>query len=120
MSDVTVSRIEGLGPPITGPTALGNDPRRLLRLTWALAVTDWRLRFFGSALGYLWSFVQPLMLFGVLYTVFSVLLNFSGDERFYPVALLRRAQPGQPREPRAQDRVPAPGGPDGHGAHRVL
>jgi ABC-2 type transport system permease protein len=28
------------------------------------------------------------MLFGVLYTVFSVLLNFSGDERFYPVALL--------------------------------
>ena len=88
MSDVTVSRMEGLGPPITGPTALGNDPRRLLRLTWALAVTDWRLRFFGSALGYLWSFVQPLMLFGVLYTVFSVLLNFSGDERFYPVALL--------------------------------
>jgi ABC-2 type transport system permease protein len=88
MSDVTVSRIEGLGPPIAGPTALGNDPRRLLRLTWALAVTDWRLRFFGSALGYLWSFVQPLMLFGVLYTVFSVLLNFSGDERFYPVALL--------------------------------
>jgi ABC-2 type transport system permease protein len=73
MSDVTVSRIEGLGPPIAGPTALGNDPRRLL---------------FGSALGYLWSFVQPLMLFGVLYTVFSVLLNFSGDERFYPVALL--------------------------------
>ena len=88
MSDVTVRRVEGLGPPIAGPTALGNDPRRLLRLTWALAVTDWRLRFFGSALGYLWSFVQPLMLFGVLYIVFSVLLNFSGDERFYPVALL--------------------------------
>ena len=88
VSDATVAAIEGLGPPIKGPTALGSDPRRLLRLTWALAVTDWRLRFFGSALGYLWSFVQPLMLFGVLYTVFSVLLNFSGDERFYPVALL--------------------------------
>ena len=87
MSDTTV-RVEGLGPPIKGPTALGSDPRRLLRLTWALAVTDWRLRFFGSALGYLWSFVQPLMLFGVLYTVFSVLLDFSGDERFFPVALL--------------------------------
>jgi ABC-2 type transport system permease protein len=77
-----------LGVPIKGPTALGNDPRRLLRLTWALAVTDFRLRFFGSALGYLWSLVQPLMLFGVLYTVFSLLLNFSGDERYYPVALL--------------------------------
>jgi ABC-2 type transport system permease protein len=88
MTEVTAPRIEGLGSPIKGPTALGNDPRRLFRLTWALAVTDWRLRFFGSALGYLWSFVQPLMLFGVLYTVFSVLLNFGGDERFYPVALL--------------------------------
>ena len=87
MSDATL-RIEGLGPPIKGPTALGNDPRRLLRLTWALAVTDWRLRFFGSALGYLWSLVQPLMLFGVLYLVFSQLLNFSGNERYYPVALL--------------------------------
>ena len=87
MSDATL-RVEGLGAPIKGPTALGNDPRRLLRLTWALAVTDWRLRFFGSALGYLWSLVQPLMLFGVLYVVFSQLLNFSGDERYYPVALL--------------------------------
>jgi ABC-2 type transport system permease protein len=87
MSDATLP-VEGLGSPIKGPTALGNDPRRLLRLTWALAVTDWRLRFFGSALGYLWSLVQPLMLFGVLYLVFSELLDFSGDERFYPVALL--------------------------------
>jgi ABC-2 type transport system permease protein len=84
----TTLHVEGLGAPIKGPTALGNDPRRLLRLTWALAVTDWRLRFFGSALGYLWSLVQPLMLFGVLYVVFSQLLNFSGDERYYPVALL--------------------------------
>jgi ABC-2 type transport system permease protein len=79
---------EGLGTPIKGPSALGADRRRLMRLTWALAVTDWRLRFFGSALGYLWSLVQPLMLFGVLYAVFSLLLNFSGDERYYPVALL--------------------------------
>jgi ABC-2 type transport system permease protein len=87
MSEVSL-RVKGAGAPIKGPTALGNDPRRLLRLTWALAVTDWRLRFFGSALGYLWSLVQPLMLFGVLYTVFSLLLNFGGNERFYPVALL--------------------------------
>jgi ABC-2 type transport system permease protein len=87
MSEATLPT-QGRGSPITGPTALGNDPRRLLRLTWALAATDWRLRFFGSALGYLWSLVQPLMLFGVLYLVFSQLLNFSGDERYYPVALL--------------------------------
>jgi ABC-2 type transport system permease protein len=53
-----------------------------------LAITDFRLRFFGSALGYLWQLVQPLLLFGVLYLVFSLLLNFSGSERFYAVALL--------------------------------
>jgi ABC-2 type transport system permease protein len=73
---------------VRGPSARGNNPRRLARLTWILAITDFRLRFFGSALGYLWQLVQPLMLFGVLYLVFSVLLDFSGSERFYPVALL--------------------------------
>ena len=73
MSDVTVSRIEGLGPPITGPTALGNDPRRLLRLTWALAVTDWRLQVLRLGAG------LPVVLRAAadalrrpLYTVFSV------------------------------------------------
>jgi|tagenome__1003787_1003787.scaffolds.fasta_scaffold20791230_2 ABC-2 type transport system permease protein len=77
-----------LGEPVKGPSALGSDRKRLLRLTWTLAITDFRLRFFGSALGYLWQFMQPLMLFGVLYTVFSVLLDFGGPEKFYPVALL--------------------------------
>jgi len=77
-----------LGPPVKGPSALGTDPRRLLRLTWTLAVTDFRLRFFGSVLGYLWQFMQPLLLFGVVYTVFSLVLDLSGTEKYYPVALL--------------------------------
>jgi ABC-2 type transport system permease protein len=77
-----------LGAPIKGPSALGNDPGRLLRLTWALAVTDFKLRFFGSALGYLWQLMRPLMLFGVLYVVFSEFLAFGSDVRFYPVSLL--------------------------------
>lgn len=77
-----------LGTLIKGPTAMGSDFGRMLRLTWTLAATDFKLRYFGSVLGYLWSLVQPLMLFGVLYTVFSVLLNFSGSEKYYPVALL--------------------------------
>jgi ABC-2 type transport system permease protein len=77
-----------LGTRIKGPTAMGSDFGRMLRLTWTLAATDFKLRYFGSVLGYLWSLVQPLMLFGVLYVVFSVLLDFSGSEKFYPVALL--------------------------------
>lgn len=80
--------LDALGPPIKGPSALGGDWRRFFRLTWALATTDFRLRFFGSALGYLWQLMRPLMLFGVLYTVFSAFLKFGGDVKFYPVALL--------------------------------
>jgi ABC-2 type transport system permease protein len=84
----TAAPMAGVGTPIKGPTALGADPRRFVRLTLALAVTDFKLRFFGSALGYLWQLMRPLMLFGVLYVVFSVFLNFGGPEKYYPVALL--------------------------------
>ena len=59
--------ISALGPPIKGPSALGNDPRRLWHLAWTMAISDFKLRFFGCALGYLWQLVRPLMLFGVLY-----------------------------------------------------
>lgn len=81
-------QMDALGTEIKGPSALGSDPRRLVRLTWALAVTEFRLKFFGSALGYLWQLMRPLMLFGVIYSVFSVFLNVGENLRFYPVALL--------------------------------
>jgi ABC-2 type transport system permease protein len=76
------------GRRITGPTALGSDPRRLWNLTRALAVTDFKLRFFGSALGYLWQLVRPLLLFGVLYVVFTEVVRLGGDVELYPIALL--------------------------------
>jgi ABC-2 type transport system permease protein len=84
----TIQIPEGLGEPIKGPTALGDDPRRLWRLTWTLATTDFKLRFFDSRLGYLWSLMRPLMLFGVLYLVFTQALNFGADQPDFPVALL--------------------------------
>jgi ABC-2 type transport system permease protein len=77
-----------LGRPIRGPSAVGGDWRRLLHLTRLLAVTDFRLRFFGSVLGYLWQVMHPLLLFGVLYVVFTEVVPFGEDVRFYPVALL--------------------------------
>ena len=80
--------VSALGAPIKGPSALGSDWRRFVRLTLALAVTDFKLRFFGSVLGYLWQLMRPLMLFGVLYLVFSVFLAFGSELKFYPVALL--------------------------------
>jgi ABC-2 type transport system permease protein len=76
------------GREVTGPSATGGDPLRVLRLAFELARTDFKLRFFGSSLGYLWTLMRPLMLFGVLYFVFSVALKFDGDEKYFPVALL--------------------------------
>jgi ABC-2 type transport system permease protein len=77
-----------LPPPIKGPTALGDDPRRLWHLTQTLAVSEFKLRFFGSVLGYLWQLVRPLLVFGVLYVVFTQVVRIGGDVEFYPVALL--------------------------------
>jgi ABC-2 type transport system permease protein len=71
-----------------GPSAFGSDMGRFWRLTYALAVTDFKLKFFGSVLGYLWQLMRPLMLFGVLYVVFTQFLDVTGDAKYFPVALL--------------------------------
>jgi ABC-2 type transport system permease protein len=80
--------VTALGTPIKGPSALGSDPRRLWHLARTMAVSDFKLRFFGSALGYLWQLVRPLLLFGVLYVVFTQVIRLGGDVELYPVALL--------------------------------
>ena len=78
----------GMGKPISGPTALGDSPRRLWLLTWTMAVTEFRLTFFDSVVGYLWTLMKPLALFGVLCVVFTEFLSFDGDVKYYSVALL--------------------------------
>jgi ABC-2 type transport system permease protein len=62
---------EALGRPIRGPRALNDDPARFWHLTLNIAINQWKLRFFGSALGYLWQLMRPLLLFGVLYVFFT-------------------------------------------------
>ncbi|MEA2411289.1 MAG: type transport system permease protein, partial [Thermoleophilaceae bacterium] len=73
---------------IRGPSAYGGGWRRFANLTWLIAITDYRLTYFGSALGYLWSLVRPLALFGVLYLVFSKFLKFGNDIAHYRDLLL--------------------------------
>jgi ABC-2 type transport system permease protein len=77
-----------LGRPIRGPSALGGDPRRVLQLALTLAIMEFKLRFFGSALGYLWQLMRPLLLFGVLYVVFTEFVRLGAGVRFYPAILL--------------------------------
>jgi ABC-2 type transport system permease protein len=73
---------------IHGPSAYGGGWRRFWHLTWLIAITDYRLTYFGSALGYLWSLMRPLLLFGVLYVVFSRFLRFGDDILHYRDLLL--------------------------------
>jgi ABC-2 type transport system permease protein len=72
---------------IKGPSALGSDPERFWHLTRTLAVTEFKLRFFGSALGYLWQLIRPLMLFAILYVLFTQVVKLD-DSPFYAQALL--------------------------------
>jgi ABC-2 type transport system permease protein len=71
-----------------GPSALGGGARRFVELTLTLARTEFKLRYFGSALGYFWSLVRPLLFFGVLYVVFTKVFNLGKGVPHYPVYLL--------------------------------
>jgi ABC-2 type transport system permease protein len=73
---------------LSGPDALGHDARRFANLTWTLASTDFRLKFFGSALGYLWQLMRPLLLFGIIYVVFAEFVKLGQDVQFLPVVML--------------------------------
>ena len=46
---------------VYGPSAFGGTVRRFLELTLTLARTEFKLRYFGSALGYVWSLMRPLL-----------------------------------------------------------
>ncbi|HVQ45017.1 MAG TPA: ABC transporter permease [Candidatus Saccharimonadia bacterium] len=59
--------------------------RALLR---ELVATEFKLRYQGSALGYLWSLIRPLFLFGILLFVFGFILKITSNIEHYPVYLL--------------------------------
>ena len=67
------------------PRVLNRKNRILLK---ELTKTDFKLRYQGSVLGYLWALLRPLMMFAILYIVFAKLLIFGGDIPHYPVYLL--------------------------------
>jgi ABC-2 type transport system permease protein len=82
---------EQLGRPIRGPRALSDSWVRFWHLTYNIALTQWKMRFFGSALGYLWQLVRPLLLFGVLYVFFTIVAHVGSTGpagRYYGTQLL--------------------------------
>lgn len=67
------------------PYILNRRNRVLLK---ELTKTDFKLRYQGSVLGYLWALLRPLLMFAILYVVFTKLLRIGGDIPHYPVYLL--------------------------------
>jgi len=53
-----------------------------------LVITEFKLRYQGSALGYLWSLLRPLFLFVILYFVFVYFLRVGSGIPHWPVAML--------------------------------
>lgn len=53
-----------------------------------LVVTEFKLRYQGSALGYLWSLLRPLFMFVILYVVFAYFFRLGDSIPHFPVYLL--------------------------------
>jgi ABC-2 type transport system permease protein len=73
---------------VRGPSALGGGRRRSLELLYLIAVTEFRRSYLGTALGYLWSLMRPLLLFAVLLVVFTQAFDLGDRVTHYPVLLL--------------------------------
>ena len=88
--DIEVERARDA--PLDAPRArasLGRDARPLLAASrWTLAITDFKLRFYGSALGYVWTLVRPFAFFGVIYFVFTEIVDVGDDVKNYGVYIL--------------------------------
>ena len=72
------------GPRAVRSAARGrstDDWSRFWHLTYNIARNEFKLRFFGSALGYLWQLMRPLLLFGVLYVFFTKIAHVNNDSR---------------------------------------
>jgi ABC-2 type transport system permease protein len=59
------------------------------QLVMRLAKTDFKLRYHGSILGYVWAILKPLLMFTILNFVFSSIFNFrNSGTPYYPLELL--------------------------------
>jgi ABC-2 type transport system permease protein len=74
--------------PVRGPSAVSGGWKRFWRLTWRMARTDFVLRYHGSVLGYVWSLLNPLLVFGVIYFAFTQIVKIGQGVENYPAMLL--------------------------------
>lgn len=59
-----------------------------LELVWTLAKTDFKMRYHGSALGYVWAILKPLFIFLILNFVFSRMIGRGAAIPHYSLQLI--------------------------------
>lgn len=69
------------------------SPTRVTRnntkdLIWQMVVADFRVKYQGSVLGYLWTLLKPIFMFGILYFVFTVAFPLGKGIEYYPAYLI--------------------------------
>ncbi|MFD1714203.1 ABC transporter permease [Amnibacterium flavum] len=67
--------------------------RRYRQVLWLLTTRDLRVRYSTSALGYLWSILDPLVMAGIYWFVFTQVFQRSAGEEPYIVFLLSALLP---------------------------
>lgn len=65
-----------------------NNIRSHKNLLAEMVRTDFKLRYQGSVLGYAWSLLRPLLMFAILYTVFTQVFKVGNDVPNFPIYLL--------------------------------
>ncbi len=87
MSSAADVRNQGLRE-IRGPSALGGGTRRFFDLLWLTAATEFKLGYHGTVLGFFWSLIRPLLLFGILLIVFTQVFRIGDSVPNYAALLL--------------------------------
>jgi ABC-2 type transport system permease protein len=85
MSATTDGRLPASGAAVPRQPSAFEHYRHL---TLELAITQFKLRYTKSALGYAWSLLKPAMLFGITYVIFVDLFHVEDGTPYYGIQLL--------------------------------
>lgn len=74
--------------PVGGPSAFGGDSKRFWNLLWLTSLTEFKTRYIGSALGYAWTLIRPLLFFGIVFMVIRNVIRFGDGIENYAAMLM--------------------------------
>jgi ABC-2 type transport system permease protein len=77
----------------TAAVGAPGSPRRYLHSLWLLSSRDLKVRYSTSALGYLWSVLDPLVMSGIYWFVFTQVFDRTAGEKPYIVFLISALLP---------------------------